>query len=125
MTLAQLDRAIARRAAELGVIVKALQSNHEGTLVDALHAERHWANGVVINPAAFGATSYALRDAIAAVAKPTLEVHLDDPRRGEPWRRKSVLKELAKHQLKLAHYGPDSRGSINRWTMSTSTLMMM
>src|SRR5690348_6175665 len=92
--LADLDRAIRRRAAELGATVRTLQSNHEGALVDALHEERHWMDGVIINPAALGATSYSLRDALAAVSKPAFEVHLMDTRHGESWRRKSVLKDV-------------------------------
>ncbi len=93
-SLEAVNQAIEEQAASLGLQVKILQSNHEGALIDALHAERRWADAVVMNPAALAHTSYALRDAIAAVAKPTIEVHLTDVRRREPWRRRSVLKDV-------------------------------
>ncbi len=93
-SLEAVNHAIEEQAASLGLQVKILQSNHEGVLIDALHAERLWADAVVMNPAALAPTSYALRDAIAAVAKPTIEVHMADLRRREPWRRRSVLKDV-------------------------------
>ena len=78
LTLDEIDRKIRERAKELGVSVRFFQSNHEGALIDALHQIRGWADAVIINPAAFTHYSYALRDAIAAIAKPTIEVHLSD-----------------------------------------------
>src|SRR5215472_7799889 len=93
-SLEAVNHAIEEQAASLGLQVKILQSNHEGVLIDALHAERLWADAVVMNPAALAHTSYALRDAIAAVAKPAIEVHMTDIRRREPWRRRSVLKDV-------------------------------
>jgi len=93
-SLEAVNHAIEEQAASLGLQVKILQSNHEGVLIDALHAERLWADAVVMNPAALAHTSYALRDAIAAVAKPTIEVHMTDVRRREPWRRRSVIKDV-------------------------------
>ena len=93
-SLEAVNHAIEEQAASLGLQVKILQSNHEGVLIDALHAERVWADAVVMNPAALAHTSYALRDAIAAIAKPTIEVHMADIRRREPWRRRSVLKDV-------------------------------
>ena len=98
-TLDELNRLIRARAAELGLEVKLLQSNHEGALVDALHAERRWADGILINPAALTHTSYVLREALAAVGKPALEVHLGDIRRRESWRRKSVIKDVCAAQV--------------------------
>ena len=93
-SLEAVNHAIEEQAASLGLQVKILQSNHEGVLIDALHAERLWADAVVMNPAALAHTSYALRDAIAAIAKPTIEVHMADIRRREPWRRRSVLRDV-------------------------------
>ncbi|HME89917.1 MAG TPA: type II 3-dehydroquinate dehydratase, partial [Myxococcaceae bacterium] len=93
-SLEAVNHAIEEQAASLGLELKILQSNHEGVLIDTLHAERLWADAVVLNPAALAHTSYALRDAIAAVAKPTIEVHMTDIRRREPWRRRSVLKDV-------------------------------
>lgn len=98
-TLDELNGLIRSRAAALGLEVKIFQSNHEGALVDLLQAERHWADGVLINPAALTHTSYVLREALFAIGKPTLEVHLTDIRRRESWRRKSVIKEVCAAQV--------------------------
>lgn len=98
-TLAQLNAQIEKHAAASGVSVRILQSNHEGALIDALHQARAWAEAVVINPAALTHTSYVLREAIAAVGKPTIEVHLTDIRRRESWRRKSVIKDVCEAQI--------------------------
>jgi 3-dehydroquinate dehydratase-2 len=93
-SLETLNHVIEDEGAALGLELKILQSNHEGVLIDTLHAERRWAEAVVINPSALAHTSYVLRDAIAAVGKPTIEVHMTDIRRREPWRRRAVLKDV-------------------------------
>ena len=98
-TLDELNGLIRTRASALGLSVKILQSNHEGVLVDTLHAERQWANAVLINPSALTHTSYVLREAIAAIHKPALEVHLTDIRRRESWRRKSVIRDVCAAQV--------------------------
>ncbi|MHB8879014.1 MAG: type II 3-dehydroquinate dehydratase, partial [Myxococcaceae bacterium] len=98
-TLEGLNGLIRSTAAGLGLEVKILQSNHEGAIVDALHAERRWADGVIINPAALTHTSYVLREALFGIGKPALEVHLTDIRRRESWRRKSVIKEVCAAQV--------------------------
>lgn len=67
------------------------QSNHEGQIINTIHDERHWAEGILINPAALGHYSYALRDAIAAVDIPTVEVHMSDTRGREDFRQISVI----------------------------------
>jgi 3-dehydroquinate dehydratase-2 len=88
-----LNSALRSRAAGHGIELKIVQSNHEGVLIDTLHAERRSIQGVVVNPAGlFG--SYALRDALEAVGVPALEVHLDGARA-----KKSVLKEACAAQL--------------------------
>jgi 3-dehydroquinate dehydratase type II len=91
MTLPQLVKKVAAHAKKKGATVKAKQSNSEGELIDILHAHRKWADGVVFNPGAYTHYSYALRDAVAAVRVPTIEVHLSDVTKREPFRRVSVI----------------------------------
>ncbi len=98
-TLAQLNARLADRANDMGLEVRFFQSNHEGELIDCLHRERHWASGVVINPGALTHYSYALRDAVEAMGRPTVEVHLSDIHRREPFRRVSVLKDVCIAQI--------------------------
>ena len=78
---------------------KFFQSNHEGEIIDILHDERHWAQGVLINPAAFTHYSYAIRDAISAVEIPTVEVHLSDLRKREDFRQISVISSVCVNQV--------------------------
>ena len=75
-----------------GSTVDALQSNHEGALIDRLEQRDY--DGVIINPGALAHTSYALHDAIIGAERPVIEVHVSDIRTREPWRRLSVI-ELA------------------------------
>lgn len=99
MTLAELNAKLEEFAAEHGLELKVFQSNHEGAIIDTLHRERHWADGIVINPGAFTHYSYAIRDALAAVGKPTVEVHLSDIYQREPFRRISVIKDVCVAQV--------------------------
>jgi 3-dehydroquinate dehydratase-2 len=93
-TLEEIDARIGERARHLGSEVRTFQSNHEGALVDRLHAERRWADGVLFNPAALTHYAWSLRDAVAAVSLPCIEVHLSDVSKREPWRRVSVLADV-------------------------------
>ncbi len=70
------------------------QSNHEGELVSIIQQARHWANAIIINPGAYTHTSVAIRDALAAVSLPTVEVHLSDPDSREPFRHGSLIRDL-------------------------------
>ena len=95
-TLAEIDAALARRAGEVGVQLESFQSNHEGALVDRVQAARADGTGfILLNPAAFTHTSVALRDALAAVAIPFVEVHLSNVHRREPFRHHSYFSDLA------------------------------
>jgi 3-dehydroquinate dehydratase-2 len=106
VTLAEIDAMLARRARELGCELKSFQSNSEGALLDRLHAEHGWAEVLLINPGALTHTSYALREAIATVGIPAIEVHLTDIKKREPWRRKSVIRSVCVAQV--SGLGPDS-----------------
>ena len=78
---------------------KFYQSNHEGEIIDIIHDERHWAQGIIINPAAFTHYSYAIRDAISAVEIPTVEVHLSDIHKRENFRQISVISQVCINQV--------------------------
>lgn len=80
-----------------GATLVDFQSNHEGELIDRL--EDLDFDAVVINPGAFGHTSYALRDAIEGIAKPTIEVHISDVRQREPFRHVLVLEDVVSGQV--------------------------
>jgi 3-dehydroquinate dehydratase-2 len=99
MTLKELNTEIERFALQRGVTVRIYQSNHEGGLIDLIHEHRRWSDGMVINPGALTHYSSALRDAVAAVSIPTVEVHLSDIDRREPFRRCSVIKEVCLGQI--------------------------
>jgi len=90
-SLADIEARLRERAAQLDVELRFFQSNHEGELIDKLHEARHWADGVIINGGALSHYSYALADALLALEKPVVEVHLSNVFKREEWRRHSVL----------------------------------
>lgn len=98
-TLEELNARIREHAEAQGVTVKFFQSNHEGALIDVIHEERRWAEGIVINPGALTHYSYALRDAIAAVGLPAVEVHLSEIHHRESFRRRSVIAPVCIAQI--------------------------
>jgi 3-dehydroquinate dehydratase II len=95
-TLAEIDAELAQIAADAGTTLDSLQSNHEGVLIDRVHAARLDGTAfIVINPGAYTHTSVALRDALAGVAIPFIEVHLSNVHRREPFRHHSYFSDLA------------------------------
>jgi 3-dehydroquinate dehydratase-2 len=95
-TLAQIDAELAQMAADAGATLQSFQSNHEGALIDRVQAARlDGTEFIVINPAAFTHTSVGLRDALAGVAIPFIEVHLSNVHRREAFRHHSYFSDLA------------------------------
>jgi 3-dehydroquinate dehydratase II len=96
VALPDIDRELTQIAKEAGSTLQSLQSNHEGVLIDRVHAARtDGTDFIVINPGAFTHTSVALRDAFAGVAIPFVEVHLSNVHRREPFRHHSYFSDLA------------------------------
>ncbi len=96
VTLADINLALARMAEGVGVDLESFQSNHEGAIVERIHAAHHQGVGaIIINPAAYTHTSVALRDALAAVSIPFVEVHLSNVHAREPFRHHSYFSDLA------------------------------
>ena len=99
MTLDDINSRLIAAGAERGVEVRPLQSNHEGTLVDALHEARDWADGVIFNPGAYTHTSIALRDAITGSELTVVEIHLSNVHAREDFRHKSLLAPVCLGQI--------------------------
>jgi 3-dehydroquinate dehydratase-2 len=98
-TLAKIDERLQAMAQERGAVIRIVQSNHEGALIDALHDVRNWADGAICNPGAYTHYSYALRDAVAAVDYPVVEVHMSLPAAREPFRHTSVIAAVCLAQV--------------------------
>ncbi len=107
VTLAEVDRILREHARHRGNSVECRQSNHEGQLVDWLQAaQREGFAGIVFNPGAFTHYSIALRDAVAAIKLPVVEVHLSNVHGREEFRRHSVIAAVARGQI--SGFGPQS-----------------
>jgi 3-dehydroquinate dehydratase II len=99
-TLDDIARRLADRAQELGLEVDIRQSNHEGHLIDWLHeAAASGAKAVILNAGGYTHTSVALRDAVAGIAVPVIEVHLSDPAKREPFRHTNFLTDVCKQSI--------------------------
>jgi 3-dehydroquinate dehydratase II len=89
--LEEINRRITAAGQELGLEVRAHQSNHEGVLIDHLQEARQWARGVILNAGGYTHTSVALRDAISAIQIPVIEVHLSNTQAREAFRHTSLI----------------------------------
>ncbi len=99
MTLDEINRAIAERAAALGAEVSFFQSNAEGFLIDQIQENWGRIDGIVINPGALTHYGYSLKDALIDAAVPVIEVHLGNIHAREEWRRRSVIADIARGQI--------------------------
>jgi 3-dehydroquinate dehydratase-2 len=106
LTLEAINERVAGAARDADVEVEFFQSNHEGALVDRLHEARLTCQAVVLNPGAYGHTSVALRDAIAAIGIPVVECHLSNPAAREAFRHHSVITAVCAGVI--AGFGADS-----------------
>lgn len=95
-TLDEVNGLIAERAAALGVEVAFFQGNSEGAIIDYVQAEAGGADGIIINPGAYGHYSYAIHDALLDAGKPIAEVHLSNVFARDEWRRRSVISPIAR-----------------------------
>ena len=93
-TLADVNKMLKNRAVELGLAMEALQSNHEGVLVDNIQAAAVTCNGVIINPAAYTHTSVAIKDALMMLDIPVIEVHISNVYKREPFRHVSMVSDV-------------------------------
>jgi len=98
VTLDTIDHELVAAAGKENEI-RTFQSNSEGSLIDKIHASRSWADGLLINPGAFTHYSYAIRDAVAGVALPTVEVHLSNVHSREEFRHRSVIAPVCVGQI--------------------------
>ena len=99
LTLEEIDHRLTILGNELGVRVRSQQSNSEGGLIDLLQEARNWAVGVVFNPGGYTHTSVALRDCIAAIVIPVVEVHLSNVHAREEFRRQSLIAPVCKGSI--------------------------
>ncbi len=98
-SLAALDSRLEEYGQSLGLEVRCAQSNHEGALIDQLHDARRWAAGVVLNAGGYTHTSVALRDAVAAIRIPVVEVHLSNLAAREEFRQRSLIAPVCRGSI--------------------------
>jgi 3-dehydroquinate dehydratase-2 len=103
MTLGDINTQLIELGKQFGMELKCSQSNHEGELIDTLHDAQTWADGVVFNPGGYTHTSVALRDAIAAMKIPVIEVHLSNVYAREEFRHHSMISAVC--QGKIVGFG--------------------
>ena len=99
LSISELETQIYAWASELGCTVRCRQTNSEGEYVDFCHDALDWADGLVVNPAAWTHYSYAIRDALELFAGPIVEVHLSNVDNREKWRQHSVIAEIATERI--------------------------
>jgi len=99
LTIADINDRLTSWAEARGLELRFVQSNHEGEIIDALHTARDWATGVVINPGAYTHYSYAIRDAVAAIDIPVVEVHFSNVHAREEFRHRSVIAPVCRGQI--------------------------
>ena len=99
MTLGDINTRLIERGKQFGAELKCCQSNHEGALIDALQDAQRWADGVLFNPGGYTHTSIALRDAIAAMKIPVIEVHLSNVYAREEFRHVSMISGVCKGKI--------------------------
>ena len=90
-TLEEHGEAAKNKAAESGFIIEHFQSNHEGEIVDSIHAARNRCSGIIINPGAFTHYAWSIHDALSSFEGPVIELHISNPASREPWRHTSVV----------------------------------
>jgi 3-dehydroquinate dehydratase-2 len=108
VTLEDINRRLSEHAKALDMELRIIQSNHEGVIIDAIHDNRDWAHGILINPGAYTHYSIAIRDAIAAISLPCVEVHISNIHKREDFRKNSVIAGVCTGQI--SGFGPLSYG---------------
>lgn len=106
MTLKDLEKLLYAFSFELGADIEMYQSNHEGEIVEKIHSAYNNADGIIINPGAYTHTSVAIRDALAAVNIPTVEIHMTNIQGREDFRHKSIIAPVCMAQI--SGFGFDS-----------------